>query len=119
MAESFLPSRHGFAFDPRPGHVGRALRLEGDPLKRGVFLDYRGHWMESDPADPVLVIQFGAWSATHVLFKLFFEGRRSDLTRRLTEVLDRALGELRTVTAERIDREGRSLEDFMKGAAKT
>jgi hypothetical protein len=108
-------ARHGFVFDARAGHVGRALRLADDPLKRGVFLDFKSHWMESDATDPELVLQTGAWTATHVLFERFFEGRRSALTARADNVLERALTELRAVTVERIDREGKALAEFSKG----
>jgi len=44
-----VAEREGLIFDPRVGHAGRALRLKDCPLKRGVFLDFKTHWMKSDP----------------------------------------------------------------------
>ena len=43
-----VAEEEGFDFDPRVGHVGRALRLKGCGSKRGLFLDLKDHWMNSD-----------------------------------------------------------------------
>src|SRR5689334_22448493 len=104
-----IAESRGFAFDPRIGHVGRALRLTNDPMKRGVFLDFKTHWMQSDPVDPAVVIRYGAWSSSHVLFKSFFDGKLSELTRCIEATLERAVSELMQVSSDIIDRDGKSL----------
>jgi hypothetical protein len=111
-----IAEQHGFAFDPRVGHVGRALRLTDDRLKRAVFLDLKAHWMQSDAVDPTVVLRYGAWSPSHVLFKSFYDGKLSELTRCVDAKLQQAVSELKTVSAEMIGREGKSLEDLRTGA---
>jgi hypothetical protein len=110
-----VATQHGFVFDPRVGHVSRALRLSDDRLKRGVFLDFKAHWMQSDPVDPDLVLCYGAWSATHVLFKRFYDGRLSELTRSIDVKLEQAVSEVMLISQETIDRDGKSLEALAKG----
>jgi hypothetical protein len=112
-----VAERHGFIFDPRVGHVGRAIRLPDDRLKRGVFLDLKAHWMQSDPVDPAVVLSYGAWSSSHVLFKSFHDGKLSELTRCIDAKLKQAVSELKTVSEEMIARDGRSLEDLRMGDA--
>jgi hypothetical protein len=111
-----VAEQHGFIFDSRVGHVGRAIRLPDDRLKRGVFLDLRVHWMQSDPADPAVVLRYGAWSSSHVLFKSFYDGKLSELTRCIDARLQQAVSELKTVSGEMIARDGTSLDDLRTGA---
>lgn len=107
--------QHGLVFDPRIGHVGRALRLPDDPLQRGVFLDLKVHWMQSDPVDPAVVLTCGAWSSSHVLLNRMYDGNLSELTRCIANVLQQAVSEVMTVSEDTINREGKSLEDIRKG----
>ena len=110
-----VAKRRGFTFDRRVGHVSRALRLTGDPMKRGVFLDLKAHWMQSDPIDPAVVLRYGAWSSSRVLIKSFFDGRLSELTRCVEATLERAVSELTQISPEVVDRDGTSLDDLRKG----
>ena len=115
-----IADREGFAFDPRVGHVGRAIRSKDPSVKRGVFLDFKDHWMRSDPADPVLVLAYGAWSQAPaglpVLFKVFYEGKRSGLIRCIHEKLQLAASELKLVSEETILRYGKTKEDLLREA---
>jgi hypothetical protein len=111
-----IAERRELAFDPRVGHVGRALRLTGDPMKRGIFLDLKTHWMQSDAIDPGVVLRYGAWSSSHILSKRFFDGKLSELRQCIDARLEQAVSELMMVSTEAIDREGKSLEDLRKGA---
>ena len=115
-----IGEREGFVFDPRAGHVGRAMRSKDPSVKRGVFLDFKQHWMKSDPADPVLVLAYGAWSnapgGLPVLIKVFYEGRRSGLIGCIDEKLQLAASEVKLVSEETILRYGKTKEDFLKEA---
>lgn len=106
----------GLDFDPRVGHLGRALRMPDDPLKRGVFLDFKVHWMQSDPVDPAVVLTYGAWSSSRALLKSIYEGKLSELTQCIEARLQQAVSELMTLTEETINRHGKSPEDFNKGS---
>jgi hypothetical protein len=107
---------HGFIFDPGVHKVTRAIRLKDDRLTRGVFLDLKAHWMQSDPVDPVVVLCYGACSSSHSLAKTFFEGRLSELTRCIEAKLEQAISELMVVSEEAINRDGKSFEDLRRGA---
>jgi hypothetical protein len=113
-----IAEQEGFVFDPRKHHVGRALRLKDSPLKRGVFLDLKAHWMKSDPNDPEVVLQYGAWSKSGlpVLFKKFYDGKLSELTKCVEERLKLAACEVKTVSEETILRDGKSYEDLLREA---
>ncbi len=113
-----VAEQEGFVFDPRVGHVGRALRLKDRPLKRGVFLDLKTHWMKSDPVDPEVVLSYGAWSqsGSPVLFKVFYEGKRSELMTCIDEKLSLAASEVKMVSEEVILRDGKCYEDLVKVA---
>ncbi|MGH7953605.1 MAG: hypothetical protein ACREFE_17045 [Limisphaerales bacterium] len=109
---------HGFVFDPGVHKVTRAIRLKDDHLKRGVFLDLKDHWMQSDPVDPAVVLNYGAWSSSHVLIKSFYDGKLSELTRCIDAKLGQAVSELMMVSETAINRDGKSLEDLRTGAVK-
>ncbi|HVM50092.1 MAG TPA: hypothetical protein VMU04_18835 [Candidatus Acidoferrum sp.] len=113
-----IGEREGFVFDPRVGHVSRAIRSKDPTVKRGVFLDFKQHWMKSDPVDPVLVLTYGAWSKAQgglpVLIKVFYEGRRSDLIGCIDEKLRLAASEVQLLSEETILRYGKTKEDFLR-----
>jgi hypothetical protein len=109
------PFRESFVFDPGVHRVTRAIRLKDDPLKRGVFLDLKAPWMQSDPVDPPVLLRYGAWSSSHFLTKTFFEGKLSELTRHIDVMLDQVICELTMVSAEAINREGKSFADLAQG----
>lgn len=113
-----IAEREGFIFDPSIGHVRRALRLKNDPLKRGVYLEFKDHWMQSDPIDPEVFLGCSAWTASHVLIKKFYEGKLSGLTKCIGEKLRLAVSEVKTVSDEIITRDGVSLADLGKGLVK-
>jgi len=111
----------GFVFDPRIGHVGRAIRLKDDPLKRGVFLDFKNHWMQSDPVDPEVVLAYGAWFQpkpggfpVYFLTRKFYEGKLSGLTACIDEKLELAAGQIQLVSENLIMREGKLFADWPK-----
>jgi len=108
--------RHGFVFDPGVHKVTRAIRLKDDRLKRGVFLDLKAHWMQSDPVDPAVVLCYGACSSSHSLAKTFFDGKLSELTRCIDTKLEQAISELMVVSEEVINLDGKSFEDLRRGA---
>ena len=109
-------AQHGYVFDPGVGHVTRAIRLKDDRMKRGVFLDLKVPWMQSDPVDPDVVLRSGAWSSSHVLFRSFYDGKLSELARCIDARLQQAISELRTVSEAAINRDGKSLDDLAKGS---
>ena len=113
-----IAEQEGFVFDPRVGHVGRALRLKDRPSKRGVFLDLKAHWMKSDPVDPEVVLSYGAWSRSGlpVLLKVLYEGKRSKLMTCIDEKLRLAASEVKMISEELILRESRSLEHLPREA---
>ena len=108
-------AEHGFAFDPGIHQVTRAIRLKDDRLKRGVFLDLKSHWMQSEPVDPAVMLNYGAWSPSHVLFKRFYEGKLSELTQCISAKLNQAISELMLVSEDAINRDGKLLKDLAKG----
>ena len=110
-----IAARDGFVFDPGVHKVTRAIRLQGDRLKRGVFLDLKLHWMQSDPVDPDVVLRSGAWSSSHFLFKSFYDGKLSELARCIDAKLQQAVSELMTVSEAAINQDGKSLDDLAKG----
>jgi hypothetical protein len=113
-----IAEQEEFAFDPRPHQVGLALRLKHKRLKRGVFLDLKAHWMKSDPVDPEVVLQYGAWAEAGlpVLFRIFYDGRLSELTKCIEEKLKLAVSQLKMVSEEMILREGKSHEGLLREA---
>ena len=110
-----IATRDGFVFDPGVHKVTRAIRLQNDRLKRGVFLDLKVHWMQSDAVDPDVVLRSGAWTSTHVLIKSFYDGKLSELARCVDAKLQQAVAELLTVSEAAINRDGKSLDDLAKG----
>lgn len=110
----------GLVFDSRVGHVGRALRLKGQGSKRGIFLDLKGHWMKSGRVDPEVVLTYGAWSqrpsGLPVLLKVLYEGKLSELARPIEERLHLAASELKAVSEETIQRQGKTREDFLRAS---
>lgn len=57
-----IATREGFVFDPKSGPgISRSMRMECGPLKRGVFLEMKDPWMESDPIDPQVTLTYGVW----------------------------------------------------------
>jgi hypothetical protein len=111
-----IAARDGFVFDPGVHKVTRAIRLQDDRLKRGVFLDLKAHWMQSDPVDPAVLLRYGAWSSSHFLTKTVYDGKLSELARCIGAKLEQAVSELKTVSEELVDRDGKSFEDLRRGA---
>ena len=115
-----VAKEEGFVFDPRVGHVGRALRLKSRASKRGVFLDLKDHWMKSDRVDPEVVLTYGAWSqhpsGLPVLLKVLYEGKLSDLTQSIEQRLHLAVSQVKAASEEAIRREGKTAEDFFRGS---
>jgi hypothetical protein len=115
-----IGEREGFAFDPGVGHVRRAIRSNYPSLRRGVFLEFKEHWIKSDPVDPVLVLAYGAWSQAPgglpVLFKVFYEGNRSGLIGCIDEKLQIAASEVKLVSEETILQYGKTKEDYLREA---
>ena len=113
-----VAEQEGFLFDPRVGHVGRALRLKGS-AKRSVFLDLKDHWMNCDRVDPEVRLGYGAWSphptGLPVLLRVVYEGKLSELTKSIEERLLAAASELKAISEETIQREGKTREDFLRG----
>lgn len=116
----------GFQFELRAGpNVGRALRLIGGPLERGVFLELKRHWSKSDPADPVVTIGYGvryrSGKATFPLYfltKIFYEGKLSELDdANAASKLKLACDEVKSVTQEVVIRDGRVFTDWPKDAS--
>jgi len=85
-------------------------------MKRGVFLDLKTHWMQSDRVDPAVVLHYGAWSSSHVLFKCFFDGKLSELAGCVDAKLEEAVSELMVVSERVINQGGKSFEDLQRGA---
>ena len=108
-------AEHGFVFDPQVHKVTRAIRLKEDRLKRGVFLDLKSHWMQSNPVDPTVILNYGAWSSSHVLFKRLYNGKLSELRECISAKLNQAISELMLVSEDAINRDGKLLEDLSKG----
>jgi len=102
-------------FDPGEHKVTRAIRSNDNQLKRGVFLDLKSHWMQSEPVDPAVTLNYGAWSSSHVLFKRFYDGKLSELRECISAKLNQAISELMVVSEDAINRDGKLLEDLAKG----
>jgi len=110
----------GLIFERRSGpNIGRAIRLKGDRLERGVFLELKGHWMKSDPVDPQVQFAYAArfrpkpvGFPVYFLSKVFYEGRLSGLCTSIEEKLKLAMSEVKMVLEELVVREGRHFEDW-------
>lgn len=113
-----VAEQEGFVFDPRVGHVGRALRLKDQGLKRGVFLDLKNHWTKSDRVDPEVVLTYGAWSqhpsGLPVLLKVLYKGKLTDLAQSIEDRLHLAASQVRAVSEEIIQRDGKTRGDFLR-----
>jgi hypothetical protein len=118
-----LAEQLGFTFELRAGpNLGRTLRLSGDPLKRGAFLELKHHWSKSDPIDPIVTVGYGAWyrpkQATfplYVLTKIFYDGKLSELDdATATSKLKLACAEVKAVSQEKVIQEGKVFSDWPK-----
>lgn len=120
-----LAKQEKFVFDRAFGKTERNLRLQNDPLERGVFLYYKKHWMQSDPNDPEVVLSYGAWFSpmpgqfpVHHLSKVFYEGKLSGIRKRFESDLKLAISEIKLVTQEQVVREGKVFKEWPKEGKK-
>lgn len=110
--------RENFAFDAKAGpNISRSLRMECGRLKKGVFLEIKDHWMESDPHDPKVTFTYGVWFSPtknafpfYLLVKPFYEGKISGL-QPIEKWLEVALSEVKTVSEELVIKNGKLFED--------
>jgi hypothetical protein len=76
--------------------------------------------MKSDPIDPEVTLRYGAWSESAtglpVLLKVIFEGKLSELATCIDAKLRLGASEVKTVSEEAIQKEGKSREDLMREA---
>ena len=108
----------GFIFDPRSGpNISRALRRDEGRLKRGVFLEIKKHWMESDPFDPDVTLTYGVWLLPeqdklpfYLLVKTFFEGNLRGISN-IEKTLNLAAIEVKAVSEEMVIKNGKLLKD--------
>jgi hypothetical protein len=121
-----LAKQLGFVFELRAGpNLGRTLRLNDDPLKRGVFLELKHHWSKSDSCDPVVTLGYGAWHRPqannfplYVFTKKLFEGHLSTLEiNKVAELLTAAAIEVKAVTKEKVMNDGRMFTEWPKNAS--
>jgi hypothetical protein len=116
---SFLAAAASYdlEFERRAGpDVGRSLRARSG-LERGVFLELKTHWMQSDVRALSVTLSHCAWlrltSAGHPLYfftESLYDGSLDELIPRLKSLLDIAAARLSQIDGEFVKRCGRYLE---------